>query len=91
MTINFLGVDLAQAIGLIAACCTTFAFVPQAVRAVRTRQTKDISLLTFLMLVIGILLWLAYGLMIGDLPLILSNAITLGLASAILAVKLRHG
>lgn len=91
MTINFLGVDLVQAIGLIAACCTTFAFVPQAVRAVRTRQTKDISLLTFLMLVIGILLWLAYGVMIGDLPLILSNAITLGLASAILAVKLRHG
>jgi MtN3 and saliva related transmembrane protein len=65
--------------------------VPQALRAVRTRQTKDISLLTFLMLVIGILLWLTYGLLIGDLPLILSNTITLVLASAILATKLRYG
>ncbi|MFY7960802.1 MAG: SemiSWEET transporter [Elsteraceae bacterium] len=91
MTITLLGVDLVQAIGLIAACCTTLAFVPQAVRAVRTRQTKDISLLTFLLLEIGIVLWLAYGVMLGDLPLILSNAITLGLASAILATKLRYG
>lgn len=91
MTMTLLGVDLVKAIGLIAACCTTFAFVPQAVRALRTRQTKDISLLTFLLLVIGILLWLAYGVMIGDLPLILSNTITLGLASAILAIKLRYG
>jgi len=91
MTTNLLSADLIQALGLIAACFTTLAFVPQAIRAVRTRQTKDISLMTFLMLVIGILLWLVYGLMIGDLPLILSNAVTLGLASAILAVKLRYG
>ncbi len=91
MTMTLLGVDLVKAIGLVAACCTTLAFVPQALRAVRTRQTKDISLLTFLMLVIGILLWLTYGLLIGDLPLILSNTITLVLASAILATKLRYG
>ncbi len=91
MTTSVLGVDLVQAIGLVAACCTTFAFVPQAIRAIRTRQTKDISLLTYLLFVIGILLWLAYGLLIGDLPLIAANTVTLVLASAILATKLRYG
>ena len=91
MTMTLLGVDVVQAIGLVAACCTTLAFVPQAIHAIRTRQTKDISLLTYLMFVVGILLWLAYGLMIGDLPLIVANTVTLGLASAILATKLRYG
>ena len=91
MSIQLFGVDLVQALGLIAATCTTLAFVPQAIRAIRTRQTKDISLLTYLLFVVGIVLWLAYGVMIGDLPLIVANTITLGLASAILATKLRYG
>lgn len=91
MTITILGVALGELIGLAAACLTTLAFVPQAVRAIRTRETRHISLLTYLMLVIGIVLWLVYGFMIGDLPLILANAVTLTLASAILVTKLRYG
>jgi MtN3 and saliva related transmembrane protein len=88
---TFFGIEIVQAIGLIAACCTTLAFVPQAVRAISTRQTKDISLLTYLLFVVGIVLWLIYGLMIVDLPLIIANSITLCLASAILVTKLRYG
>lgn len=91
MTITILGAALGDVIGLAAACLTTLAFVPQAVRAIRTRQTKDISLLTYVMFVIGIVLWLTYGVLIGDLPLILANAVTLTLASAILVTKLRYG
>lgn len=76
-------------IGLAAAALTTTAFAPQAIKAWRTRSTGDVSLAMFLMLVSGISLWLIYGILIRDLPLILSNAVTLALAAAILAAKIR--
>jgi MtN3 and saliva related transmembrane protein len=76
-------------IGIAAAVLTTAAFAPQAVKAWRSRSTADVSLAMFLMLVTGIILWLAYGIVIGDTPLILANAVTLVLAGAILAAKIR--
>jgi MtN3 and saliva related transmembrane protein len=76
-------------IGIAAAVLTTAAFAPQAIKAWRSRSTADVSLAMFLMLVIGICLWLAYGIVIGDAPLIFANAVTLVLAGAILAAKIR--
>lgn len=76
-------------IGIAAAILTTAAYAPQAIKAWRSRSTRDVSLAMFLMMVTGITLWLVYGLMIGDLPLILANAATLVLAVAILVAKLR--
>jgi MtN3 and saliva related transmembrane protein len=78
-------------LGLIAATCTTFAFLPQVIKTWQTRSTKDISLGMFLVLVVGILLWLAYGLIIVDVPLITANVVTLFLAGIILLFKLRYG
>jgi MtN3 and saliva related transmembrane protein len=83
--------SLATAIGLVAACLTTIAYAPQAIKTWRTRSTKDISLGMFALMVTGVALWLVYGLMIGDLPLILGNVVTLSLSGMILALKLRHG
>lgn len=83
--------DSITALGLAAAFCTTAAFAPQALKAWRSRSTADISLSTFLLLVTGIVLWLAYGVLIGDMPLIIANGVTLCLAGTILALKLRHG
>jgi MtN3 and saliva related transmembrane protein len=79
------------AIGLAAGKLTTLAFVPQVVKTVRTGSTDDISLGMFLILVIGIAAWLLYGAIIGDLPLILSNTVTLVLAGTILVFKLKNG
>lgn len=76
-------------IGIAAAVLTTAAFAPQALQAWRTRSTKDVSLAMFALMVSGIVLWLVYGLLIGDLPLILANAVTLVLAGAILVAKIR--
>jgi MtN3 and saliva related transmembrane protein len=76
-------------IGMAAALLTTAAFAPQAIKAWRSRSTKDVSLAMFTMMVSGILLWLVYGILIDDLPLILANAVTLVLASAILVAKIR--
>lgn len=78
-------------IGLLAACCTTFAYAPQAIKTWRTRSTGDISLSMFSLMVAGVLLWLIYGLLIGDLPLIVANLVTLSLAGTILVLKIRHG
>ncbi len=76
-------------IGIAAALLTTAAFAPQAYKAWRSRSTGDVSLAMFAMMVAGIALWLTYGILIDDLPLILANAVTLILAGAILLAKLR--
>ena len=78
-------------LGFAAATCTTLAFAPQFIKVWRTRSTEDISLGLFLVLVLGVALWLLYGLLSGDGPLIASNAITLVLAGAILFMKLKYG
>ena len=83
--------SVSMLIGLAAASCTTIAFVPQVLKTWRTRSTTDISLGMFLVLVAGILLWLVYGLLVRDVPLILANVITFGLATTILAFKFRYG
>lgn len=76
-------------IGIAAAILTTATFDPQAIQAWLTRSTRDVSLPMLLMMVCGIVLWLVYGLLIGNLPLILANAVTLVLAGSILAAKIR--
>lgn len=77
--------------GLLAGMCTTAAFLPQVVKIFRTRKTEDISLGMYIILTIGILLWILYGWLNGDVPLMLANGITFILASSILVMKLRHG
>ena len=78
-------------IGLLAATCTTGSFLPQVIRAWRTRSTRDVSALMFVLLVTGNALWLLYGALIGDLPLVIANLITITLVAIILALKLRYG
>lgn len=81
--------DFVALIGFSAATLTTVAFVPQVARAWRTRSTRDISLPMFLVLALGIVLWLIYGALLGDWPLILANLVTLILVLIILFFKLR--
>jgi len=75
-------------IGIIAAILTTGAFVPQAFKTIRTRKTEDLSLVTFLMIFIGTILWCIYGISIGDKPLIFANGITACLSGIIVAMKI---
>ncbi len=79
------------AIGLTAGALTTVSLIPQLIRSWKTKSTKDVSLWMFLILAAGVFLWLAYGLMIGDLPLIAANAVSLIIAAAIIILKLRYG
>ena len=83
--------DVVSAIGAAAAFCTTAAYLPHLVRAWRTRSTRDISLPMIALLVTGVALWLVYGVLIGDGPLIAANGVTLCFTASILYLKLRHG
>jgi len=64
-------------LGLVAGTLTSIAAIPQLVKTLRTRHARDISIWQPLLLAIGIALWLVYGMLIHDLPLILANIIPL--------------
>jgi MtN3 and saliva related transmembrane protein len=81
--------ELVESTGLLAGFLTTLAYVPQVLKVWRTRTARDISLIMFLLMNIGIALWLIYGLLIGSPGLIAANLVTLGLTAAVLAAKLK--
>ena len=78
-------------IGIVAGILCTFSFIPQVVKIIRTKHTKDLSLITFSALSLGVFLWLIYGLMIKEFPVIAANAVTLILSLTIVMMKIKHG
>lgn len=82
--------NFVSVIGFLAATFTTVAFIPQAVKTIRTKQTQDISFWMYIILIIGILLWLTYGIYQRDWPIILANSVTFVLVVPILVLKIIH-
>jgi MtN3 and saliva related transmembrane protein len=78
-------------IGAAGATLTTLCWLPQAIRILRERDTRALSLSANMAFTLGILCWLIYGFAIRDWPLIASDAITLALMIVILGLKLRFG
>jgi MtN3 and saliva related transmembrane protein len=78
-------------VSAIAATLTTAAFVPQALHIIRYKETKAISLVMYVAFAAGVAMWLLFGVLIGNWPIMISNAITLVLTLAIVAMKLRYG
>ena len=81
----------ATLIGLVAAVMTTISFFPQVVHTIRTKDTRSISLAMYVIFTAGTALWLTYGLILGSIPIILSNSVTVTLAAIVLYLKIRHG
>ncbi len=77
-------------IGFMAAFCTTAAFVPQAMKTIKSKDTSGISLWMYVIFTTGVFLWLAYGIAIDNLPVIAANAVTFALAATILWFKLKY-
>ena len=80
--------NLQDSVGYLAAVLTTASFVPQALLTLRTRDVSGISLAMYSAFTVGIFLWLIYGLLLGQWPLIAANCVTLVLASVILGTKI---
>lgn len=75
-------------LGLIATAFTTSSFVPQVWRTWKTRDVSGISLPTYFIITIGLALWLIYGILKGDLPLTVANAVMVILTGAITVMKI---
>lgn len=78
-------------IGYLAAVLGTICWLPQTIKAWRSKETKDLSLGTNVLVLVTMLLWLAYGVLAGSLPLITANVLSVGMVSAILVAKFRYG
>ncbi len=79
-----------EILGLVAAAITTSGFIPQVYKIWKEKSTHDISLNMYLLLTLGLTLWLIYGINIGSLPVILANGITLLLVLSIVFLKLKY-
>lgn len=75
-------------LGLVAGTLTTFAFLPQVVKTWKTKSSGDLSVGTLGMICLGVFLWLIYGLLVGDVPIIAANAVTLVLVLCVFALTL---
>jgi MtN3 and saliva related transmembrane protein len=80
--------DYTQLLGLLAAIFITGANIPQTVKVIKTRSTKSLSTATYSMLLMGGLLWVIYGVMRSDIPIILANSVSATLCGVILFIKL---
>ena len=81
--------ESANTLGLIAGALTTVAFIPQVIKIWKTKHATDISLGMFAIFSCGVLLWLFYGIEIDAMPVIVANAITLGLSLTVLFFKIK--
>lgn len=77
-----------EIIGYIGATATTVSFIPQAIKVITTRDTRSISLWMYLLFTVGVAIWVVYGIMLAEIPIILANIVTVTLAGIILFYKL---
>lgn len=82
--------NLINIIGLLAAILTTISFLPQVIKILKTKHTKDISLLMYIVFTAGVLLWLIYGILLKEPPIIIGNGITFILVMIVLFFKIRY-
>lgn len=81
--------DIAPIIGNIAASLTTISFLPQAIKTIKTKDTGGLSFPMYFMFVTGVSLWLVYGMMNDQMPIIIGNLVTLVLAGIIFGFMLK--
>ena len=81
----------ADIVGSLAAILTTVSFFPQAWHSFKTKDVSGVSLGMYSVFTVGVALWLVYGLLLRAWPIVVANVITLGLAVAILGMKLAYG
>ena len=82
---------LSESLGFVAGALVTCSLIPQLIRVFKLKSAREISTLFTTLLLLGIFLWLAYGILLGLAPLIIWNAIGALFAATLLYAKLRYG
>ncbi|MSN27194.1 MAG: hypothetical protein GJV46_15150 [Geobacter sp.] len=78
-------------IGFVAGTLTSLAAIPQVVKTLKTRHVRDISIWQPILLSVGVALWMIYGILISDLPLIVANIIPLACNILLTGMKVYYG
>jgi len=81
----------ATTIGLVAGTLTSVAAIPQVIKTLKTHHVRDISIWQPLLLSFGVALWMIYGILIGDVPIIIANITPLICNIILTYMKLRYG
>ena len=79
-----------ESIGIIAAILTTSAFIPQVYKIYKEKKAQGVSLTMYLIMFVGVLLWLVYGVLIGSIAIILANSVTAVLQLLVIIFKLKN-
>ena len=78
-----------QLLGISAGILTTISFLPQVIKTWKSRSAKDLSLMMLLLLMLGVVLWLIYGLLVMDAAIIYTNSMVLAMSMVMLFFKMR--
>lgn len=77
-------------LGIVAGTMTTVSFIPQVIKIYRMKDAKELSMVTFCVFSCGVFLWLIYGIVAAEWPIILANGVTLVLILLIIAMKIKY-
>jgi MtN3 and saliva related transmembrane protein len=83
-------VDFTQTIGISAGVCTSISLLPQLVKLIKNKKAEDLSLFYLIILFIGLALWIWYGILRQDIPIIATNAVSIVLNIAILILGIKY-
>lgn len=83
--------DVISIYGYLGATCTTVSFIPQIIKILKEKEAKDISIGMYLIFTFGIMMWLVYGILLKEYPIIFANTLTLIFSVTILILKYRYG
>jgi len=83
-------VNIVGVIGIVAGICTSVSLLPQLVKIIKEKKVEDLSLVMFLSLLIGLMLWVAYGFLRDDWPIIITNSFSVLLNFCILILKFKY-
>jgi MtN3 and saliva related transmembrane protein len=83
-------IDFITTLGLVAGVLTTIAYLPQLIKTWKSKSAEDLSWSMLITLCVGIILWLVYGVIVRDIPLIAANIVTFAFAIVILILKIRY-
>lgn len=82
--------DFITILGLFAGTLTTIAFLPQMFQTWKTKSAKDVSFVMLITFMCGLFLWLIYGIILGAIPIIMANGVTLFFNFIILWLKIKY-
>ncbi|MBX3043447.1 MAG: SemiSWEET transporter [Candidatus Kapabacteria bacterium] len=83
--------DVVSIYGYLGATCTTVSFIPQIIKILKEKEAKDISIGMYLIFTFGVMMWLVYGILLNEYPIIIANTLTLSFAVTILILKNKYG